>query len=121
MEEEQKIKAESEIEPGMKIVPNYSRSKDMGRSGKTQLCQKCKKQIPEEDWAEHMRLELLDPKYREDKVSELDRQANPMTAQGDQISSSIQQFKEKRHDIYGDENYAQEQHKLENQQEQVGN
>ncbi len=64
-EEERRILNESEVEPGMKIVKDYKRERD--QIEQTQRCPKCSRDIPQSQWEEHLRIELLDPKWREDK------------------------------------------------------
>lgn len=92
------IKEASEVEPGMKIVHNYQKKKKEEKEA-TQICPKCGKPIPLSQWTEHMRIELLDPKWREDKVDLLNREKNPMTAQGDEISRSLRNLMANRPDI----------------------
>ncbi|CAI2365823.1 unnamed protein product [Moneuplotes crassus] len=97
---EQNVKESNEIEPGMKVVTNYQKKKKVNKEA-TQICPKCGRQIPMSQWSEHMRIELLDPKWREEKVDSLHRQKNPMTAQGDEVSKSLTRFISKRPDISG--------------------
>lgn len=94
----QGVKEASEIEPGMKIVHNYQKRKKEDKEA-TQICPKCGKPIPLSQWTEHMRIELLDPKWREDKIDLLNREKNPMTAQGDEISRSLRNLVANRPDI----------------------
>ena len=98
--EMQGVKEGSEIEPGMKIVKNYQKRKREEKES-TQTCPKCGKQIPMSEWTEHMKIELLDPKWRDEKVDSLHREKNPMTAQGDEISRSLKKFVQSRPDIAG--------------------
>ena len=94
------IKESSEIEPGMKIVSNYQKRKRETKEA-TQICPKCGKPIPMSQWSEHMKIELLDPKWRDEKVNSLHREKNPMTAPGIEISQSLKKFVASRPDISG--------------------
>ena len=46
-----------------------------------------------------MKFELIDPKWREDKLDDINRKKNPTTAEGDQISRSIKNLIANRPDI----------------------
>jgi splicing factor 3A subunit 1 len=92
------VRDASEAEPGMKIVTNYQRKKKEDKES-TQICPKCGKAIPVSEWTEHMRIELLDSKWREEKIDDLKRQKNPMTAEGDEISRSLKNLMANRPDI----------------------
>jgi len=92
------IVVHSQTEEGMKIVTNYERKKVENKEA-TQQCPKCGKSIPLSEWTEHLRIELLDPKWREDKIDHLNRLKNPTTAEGDQISRSLKTLMANRPDI----------------------
>jgi splicing factor 3A subunit 1 len=100
------VKEASAIEPGMKIVSNYQKRKREDKEA-TQICPKCGKPIPLSQWTEHMRIELLDPKWREDKIDSLHREKNPMTAQGDEVGRSLKRLVERRPDIAGIDPHSQ--------------
>ncbi len=55
----------------MKLKSNYQRKGEEKKDEGTQKCPKCQQQIAKSEWKEHMRLELLDPKWREAKVERL--------------------------------------------------
>jgi hypothetical protein len=46
-----------------------------------------------------MKLELLDPKWREEKIDDINRKKNPTTAEGDEISRSLRRMVANRPDI----------------------
>eukprot|EP01111_Echinosteliopsis_oligospora_P011916 TRINITY_DN4031_c0_g1_i2.p1 TRINITY_DN4031_c0_g1~~TRINITY_DN4031_c0_g1_i2.p1 ORF type:complete len:671 (-),score=270.42 TRINITY_DN4031_c0_g1_i2:48-2060(-) len=73
------------------------------KTGMTQMCPKCGQHIPVEDMAEHMRIELLDPKYSAQKRAILERQKESALATSDEISKSLKTFAERRTDIFGQE------------------
>ena len=93
------ITQQSEIEPGMKIVENYDKRRNEEKKEMTQVCPRCNKSIPVSEWQEHLRIELLDPNWRKEKVEHINRSNNPMTAQGDQITKSLNRMISKRPDI----------------------
>lgn len=57
------------LEPEMKIKKNYQRKEEQQQNvaSGTQKCPKCQQEIPRTEWKEHMRLELMDPRWREEK------------------------------------------------------
>ena len=69
-EEENWVINESEIEPGMKIVKDYKKGQTTLQV-KFQTCPKCSRQIPESEWKQHLKIELLDQKWREAKEDSL--------------------------------------------------
>lgn len=93
------IKTPSVVEPGMKIVENYERRRVEEKKDMTQICPRCHKNIPLSEWQEHLRIELLDPNWRKDKIDHMNREKNPMTAQGDQITKSLSKLIANRPDI----------------------
>ncbi|KDE04288.1 hypothetical protein MVLG_05246 [Microbotryum lychnidis-dioicae p1A1 Lamole] len=59
-------------------------------------------QIPVEEFASHVRIELLDPKWKEDKrQSEVNRSTANLLPQGTDVSSSIRNLAAHRPDIFG--------------------
>ena len=83
---------------GIKIVTDYVRTKSDNKD-MTQQCPKWGKNIPLAEWTEHLKIELLDPKWREEKIDFLNRLKNPTTAEGDQISRSLKTLMANRPDI----------------------
>ena len=83
---------------GIKIVTDYVRTRGDNKES-TQQWPKCGKNIPLAEWTEHLKIELLDPKWREEKIDHLNRLKNPTTAEGDQISRSIKNLMANRPDI----------------------
>ena len=81
----------------MKIVKNYQRTDSevkaaKGGAGGTQKCPKCQSEIPIAEWKEHMRLELMDPKWREEKQKREERAKLNSLAGGDEIAQNLKRF-----------------------------
>ena len=86
----------SEMEPGMKIVEDYEKPVDVQQVQTHQICPKCGKSIPQEEWKEHLRIELLDKQWRNDKEDYLLRKDNPNIGTGEQISKNLERFQARR-------------------------
>jgi len=67
------------------------------------------KQIVEGDMNEHMRIEMLDPKWREEKRIQEMKQKETNYTSNDQIGQSLSQFSQQRTDIFGHGNEVPEQ------------
>ncbi|KJE92546.1 hypothetical protein CAOG_009678 [Capsaspora owczarzaki ATCC 30864] len=67
-----------------------------------QVCPRCKEQVPLADFAEHLRVELLDPRWMEqrDKMLHEKKEIEAMFASGEQIGSTLKQFAQRRGDIF---------------------
>jgi hypothetical protein len=67
----QEVVISTALDPEMKIKKNYQRGGGAAAEGEkqagTQKCPRCQQEIPLSEWKEHMRLELMDPKWREEK------------------------------------------------------
>ena len=82
------------LDPEMKLKKNYQRSNEDSKkkdSG-TQRCPKCQQEIPIGEWKEHMRLELMDPKQREEKLKREERAKLHSLASGDEIAVNLRKF-----------------------------
>jgi splicing factor 3A subunit 1 len=69
-------------------------------------CPKCGQDIPVDELAEHMRIELLDPRFREQRQQqerEKARTAATSIGQDDEISRNLAAFARRRTDIFGDD------------------
>ena len=70
----------------------------------TAKCPNCGKSIPENELAEHIRIELLDPRWKEQKRQLETRKAQHLSLnQGADISSSLRNLASARTDLFGDE------------------
>ncbi|ORY23136.1 pre-mRNA splicing factor [Naematelia encephala] len=90
---------------GVKIKKDYV-PKGIQRTGAvaTAKCPYCGQSIPENELSEHIRIELLDPKWKEQK-RQLDQrraQHNQLT-QGADVSGSLRNLAQARTDLFGDE------------------
>ena len=70
----------------MKVVKNYGKKTEEKKTVGTQKCPKCQQDIPLNEWKEHMKLELMDPKWREEKQKRQEREKLNSLAQGDEIA-----------------------------------
>jgi hypothetical protein len=92
-------------DPNIKVYKNYTRTAGTATAPKTattQLCPRCGMQVPLSEMAEHMRIELLDPRWREQKEHVI-RQADNTLVQGVDISKNLQQLAKRRRDIFGED------------------
>ena len=59
------------------------------------------KTIPVDQMEEHMRVQLLDPKWREEQKRFAEKQKETGYAEGSSIADSLRMFAKKRGDIFG--------------------
>jgi splicing factor 3A subunit 1 len=91
------------LDPEMKIKKNYQRGgteETKKQETGTQRCPKCQQEIPIGEWKEHMRLELMDPKQREEKLKREERAKLNSLAAGDEIAANLKRFAQERKDIF---------------------
>lgn len=70
----------------------------------TAKCPYCGQSIPENELSEHIRIELLDPKWKEQKRQLDQRKAQALQMQhGADVSTSLKNLAQARTDIFGDE------------------
>jgi len=103
---------------GMKIRKDYvpkgkqsSNQQNGALGGKviTTLCQICGQQINVNEISEHVRIELLDPRWKEKKQkTELNRSSSNMLTLGSDVSSSLRDLAKSRLDIF-EENVTEEE------------
>ncbi|WAR56229.1 hypothetical protein PtB15_7B74 [Puccinia triticina] len=103
---------------GMKIRKDYvpkgkqaSAQQNGTAGGKliTTLCQICGQQINVNEISEHVRIELLDPRWKEKKQkTELNRSSSNMLTLGSDVSSSLRDLAKSRLDIF-EENVTEEE------------
>ncbi|KNZ43930.1 hypothetical protein VP01_96g6 [Puccinia sorghi] len=103
---------------GMKIRKDYvpkgkqsSHQQNGALGGKviTTLCQICGQQINVNEISEHVRIELLDPRWKEKKQkTELNRSSSNMLTLGSDVSSSLRDLAKSRLDIF-EENVTEEE------------
>ena len=69
-----------------------------------QKCPYCDQMIPENELTEHIRIELLDPKWKEQKKQlEMRRTQAQQLTQGADITASLRSLAQARTDLFGDE------------------
>lgn len=67
-------------------------------------CPNCGQQIPENELTEHIRIELLDPKWKEQKrVLEMRKAQSLQMQQGTDVSASLRNLASARTDLFGDD------------------
>ena len=59
------------------------------------------KSIPVSDLSEHMRIQLMDPKWQEERKKFIDKQRDSNIVGGDDIASNIASFAKERGDLFG--------------------
>ncbi len=88
------------LDPQMKIKTNYQRKTEDKKTTGTQKCPKCQQEILISEWREHMRLELMDPKWLEEKKKREERAKLNSLASGDEIAQNLKRFASERKDIF---------------------
>eukprot|EP00741_Cyanophora_paradoxa_P022730 tig00021501_g21952.t1 len=95
-------------EAEMKIRTDYKPAaaggmRKLDRSLTHQVCPRCGMEIPNAEMAEHMRIELLDPKWRDQKQMLIQRNRETNIATDEEISKNLNMLAKTRTDIFGDE------------------
>ncbi|QPG93585.1 hypothetical protein C2857_001038 [Epichloe festucae Fl1] len=87
--------------PPMKIRENYvprAAQRTGNKPGSsTALCPNCKQQIPINELEAHMRIELLDPRWKEQKAAAESRYSATIT--GSEIAQNLKRLASQRHDV----------------------
>ncbi|ORY60621.1 Pre-mRNA splicing factor PRP21 like protein-domain-containing protein [Pseudomassariella vexata] len=87
----------------MKIKENYvprAAARAANRQGtQTALCPNCKEQIPMNELEEHMRIELLDPQWKEQKAKSESRYATTNLSHAD-MANNLKRFASQRGDLF---------------------
>ncbi|KAK2612601.1 SF3a splicing factor complex subunit [Conoideocrella luteorostrata] len=87
--------------PPMKIRENYVPRATQRTSNKpavaTALCPNCKQQIPINELEAHMRIELLDPRWKEQKAAAESRYSATIT--GSEIAQNLKRLASQRNDL----------------------
>lgn len=70
----------------------------------TQICPRCGEPIPVSEMDEHMRIELLDPKWKEQKLAaEAKKKDSNLLQEGTDVAKILKNFSGYRSDIFGTE------------------
>ena len=88
------------LENDLKVKKNYIR-KSGNSDNSTVRCEVCGHNIPVNEYNEHLRIELMDPKHQQMKNDLNQRSQNTATATGEELSANLQMFSKKRPDIFG--------------------
>lgn len=101
-------------EGGVRIKANYVRKP--AEEVNTEKCPLCRRMIPSSEINDHLRIEMLDPKYKEVKKEMESRAASQKFTgnQGEEFYSTLKNIASKRPDLFGtaeDEFMAEEQGK----------
>jgi hypothetical protein len=105
---EQAVEVEEEDMSDLRVVSDYrhpSSSASSGRNaeggGLVMVDPISGKAVPVSEMSEHMRIQLLDPRWREQQQRFVDKQRETGFADGGSIADSLTNFARKRGDIFG--------------------
>lgn len=89
----------------MRIRRDYVKptSRVVDSSKKTTKCPKCGMDIPVDEIEEHMRIELLDPRYAQQRQIQLERSRATTSATDTDIAKNLGAFAKRRTDIFEDD------------------
>ena len=95
-----------EGEDGIKVVRDYvprmsSTVSAAGTSTMTMVDPVSGREVPVDQMSEHMRVQLIDPRWRIEQQRFQDKQKESGYAEGESIADSLKQFARKRGDIFG--------------------
>jgi splicing factor 3A subunit 1 len=103
MEESSDDEDDDDQEETIRVVPSYT-PKVVGTFD-SQMARAIDpitgKSVPVADMTEHMRIQLLDPKWAEERKKFQDKQTNSNLVSGDAIASNISRFAQARGDLFG--------------------
>lgn len=85
---------------GMKIRENYvPRAAQKAQTKAMTVCRNCKQQIPVDEIEEHMRIELLDPRWKEQKSRADARYASTTVSTAD-VANNLKRLASQRRDLF---------------------
>lgn len=93
-------------EPGMKIVTNYKRKAETAgaaKKGDVQRCPLCHENIPTDELSQHMKIELLDPKWKEINKEIQERKMEVNIAPTSDFIGYLGEFAKDRPDLFGED------------------
>jgi splicing factor 3A subunit 1 len=88
---------------------------------KTQICPKCNQPIPIDEMEQHLKIELLDPKWKaqKDREQSKKRESNLIADRGNEMANNLAQFAQVRKDIFGEESGFEVEEKIRQQQKKA--
>ncbi|CAG8666978.1 4793_t:CDS:2, partial [Dentiscutata heterogama] len=91
----------------MKIVKDYTPKAYAPKTTterQTSICPRCKQAIPVDEMANHVRIELLDPKWKEQKMAaDAKKKESNLLQEGTDVAKILKTFSGYRSDIFGNE------------------
>ncbi|ORY03634.1 hypothetical protein K493DRAFT_254090 [Basidiobolus meristosporus CBS 931.73] len=85
-------------------VPKALAGRAPSSSEPTQICPRCNQAIPVSEMDEHVRIELLDPKWKEQKeAAEAKKKDSNLLQEGTDVAKYLQNFADFRSDVFGSE------------------
>ncbi|KKK14333.1 pre-mRNA splicing factor [Aspergillus rambellii] len=86
----------------MRIRSDYvprAQARRLNPAGATALCPNCKQQIPEAELSQHMRIEMLDPRWREQQAKAQSRTATTNLSTAD-VVGNLKRLASQRSDVF---------------------
>ncbi|CAG8437108.1 4206_t:CDS:2 [Diversispora eburnea] len=111
-QEDKAAEIDMEIKPPdtsapMKIVKDYTPKAYAPKTNTekpTLICPRCKQAIPVDEMDDHVRIELLDPKWKEQKMAaEAKKKESNLLQEGTDVAKNLKAFSGYRSDIFGNE------------------
>ena len=109
-------------EPNMKIVKNFTRRPEAGKTEQqVQKCPKCGENIPLNEWSEHLKIEMIDPKWREKKLELMETNQSTIITEDNEMKKHLTKLTQRRPDLFGDVNdeIVLEEHKKSDNKTQI--
>lgn len=104
----------------IQIRKDYVPKSQRGKKVAMTTCQICGQQIAESEMAEHVRIELLDPRWKEQRmVADAKRTAANMLDVGTDVAQSLRQIATRRGDIFTQSKEDDERRKQLEQEERI--
>jgi splicing factor 3A subunit 1 len=92
------------VEPKLKILKEPIKRDTADKTNVLmQVCPRCGQKVPVDEMAEHMRIELLDPKFSAQKKMLAERKKDTALAEDEEIAKNLGSFARRRTDIFGTE------------------
>ncbi|KAI7905215.1 Pre-mRNA splicing factor PRP21 like protein-domain-containing protein [Cokeromyces recurvatus] len=99
--------------------PKFLGAKTTKTTVPTEICPRCGEAIPVDEMAEHMRIELLDPKWKEQKMAmEAKQRESNLLQEGNDVAKILKNISGLRPDIFGSDE-ADASRRIKEQEEQA--